>query len=143
MTYLQALYGSQYRDLRANGYDGTKARFNGNIFLTAFIVITLFMVLMILVLMFPSIDKGLTKLFHQAFGYSSGKTIGKLLAIPLMAVIYWVVINTVGNESNCQRLIEEFNQLPEKEQATAKKKLLVPFFVVLGLMLVMMFSSLF
>lgn len=143
MTYLQALYGSQYRDLRANGYDGSKARFNGNIFLTAFIVIALFTVLLLLMLAFPSMNKGLTRLFHEAFGYSSGKTIGRLLAIPLMAIIYFMVINTIGKESNCHRLIEEFNQLPEEEQATANKKLLVPFFVVLGLMMLMLFGSLF
>jgi hypothetical protein len=143
MTYLQALYGGQYRDLKANGYDGTKARFNGNLFLTAFIIVLLFLAIAILVTFVPAVNNSLTRMLQKAFGYSSGKTIGKLLAIPLMAVIYFAIINTVGSQQNYERHVAEFNQLPEDVQAQANKKLLVPFFVALGLFVVLAIGSLF
>ncbi|MCW5908055.1 MAG: hypothetical protein KIS94_09370 [Chitinophagales bacterium] len=143
MTYLQALYGSQHRDLKANGYDGTKARFNGNLFLSAFVIVALFVVLMIVLLVYPSANKAITQFFQEVFGYSSGKMIGKLLAILLLAIVYFGITNTVGSEANSSRYIEEFYREAEAEQAGATKKLLLPFFVLLGLLLVLALGSLF
>lgn len=143
MTYLQALYGGQHRDLKKQGYDGAKARFNGNLFLTAFIIVVLFLLIAILVTFVPAINESFTRTLHKVFGYSSGKTIGKLLAIPLMAVIYVAVTNTVGAQQNYERLVVEFNQLPEDVQAQANKTLLLPFFVALALLTVLMIGSLF
>ena len=39
MTFLQALYGSQYQEIAGRGGDTNKARINGNYFLTAFAIL--------------------------------------------------------------------------------------------------------
>jgi hypothetical protein len=64
----------------------------------------------------------------NVFGFLSGKSVGKLLAIPLFALIYFAVSNTVGIQKNFEANVAAFNQLPATEQDTANKKVLVPFY---------------
>lgn len=45
MTFLQALYGSQYQEIKQRGGDGNKGRINGNVFLSAFIVLIIIVIL--------------------------------------------------------------------------------------------------
>src|SRR5260221_10704166 len=100
MTFLEALYGSQYYEIHLRGKDGNKGRLNGNVFLTAFIILFIIAVLMICISFVPGFNDNLTKTFSGISDYSNGKTIGKLLAIPLFAIIYFIVIKTVGSEEN-------------------------------------------
>jgi len=142
MTFLQALYGSQYAEITKNGKDGAKGRFNGNIFLAAFIVLGLLTIGAILVTISPSLNHSFSQSMERTFGYNNGKSIGKLLAIPVMALCYFIVLYTVGTEANYKKIISEFNLLPEEERAKANKKVLVPFFVVLIVFFVLLMSSL-
>ncbi len=142
MTFFQALYGVQHRDLVESGRDGRKGRMYGNLFLTAYIIILFFALLMTAMLVFPSLHKSLALSLHHLFGYSFGKTLGKIVAVPLMAVIYIAVANTVGSAHNYDRLAQEFSLLPEKDRLQANKKLLIPFFLLLGIFLALALRSL-
>ena len=135
MTYLQALYGSQHREITQNGKDGAKGRTNGNIFLSVFIMLTIIVITLAITHFSSSANHEMTLRVQKMFPYSTGKAIGKLLAIPLIAVIYFVVIKTVGTETNYKKIIEGFYHLPESEQSKANQKILIPFFIVLALML--------
>lgn len=39
MTFLEALYGSQYQEIHQRGGDGSKARFNGNLLLAVMVLL--------------------------------------------------------------------------------------------------------
>jgi hypothetical protein len=96
MNFSETLYGSQYYEIHQKGRDGNKGRLNGNVFLSAMIILLLFAILMVCTSFVPGFDKSLTKLIRGIFGYSSGKSIGKLLAIPLFATIYFIVAGTIA-----------------------------------------------
>jgi hypothetical protein len=130
MTFLEALYGSQYHEISQKGRDGNKGRLNGNLFLAAFIVLFLIVVLMICISFVPGFNDSVTKSVRSVFGYSSGKSIGKLLAIPVFAIIYFIILKTVGTESSFKRKVGAFMQYPDEVKKKANAKLLIPFFVL-------------
>ena len=141
MTFIEALYGSQYHELTQNGKDGDKGRFNGNIFLSAFVVLIILAAVGFSIYASTAIDESITKTLANFFGYDAGKTAGKLLAVPLMVVCYFIISKTVGSERNYNNITERFNALPEEEKKKANKKVLVPFFIVLILLTIAAMSS--
>lgn len=130
MTFLEALYGSQYLEIHQKGRDGNKGRLNGNLFLSALIILFIFAVLMICISFVPGFNDNLTRAIRRIFGYSSGKSIGKLLAIPVFAIIYFIILKTVGTESNFKRKVEGFMQYPDTVKKKANARLLIPFFIL-------------
>lgn len=142
MTFLEALYGSQYAEIEKMGKDGNKARFNGNLFLSAFVIVILFCIILLAVTFVPGFGDASNKWLHSIFGYTSGKLIGKLLAIPLLAIIYFVVIKTVGTEESFQGKVSSYMQYSEEVQAKANKKILIPFMAAILLMFVLSVAGL-
>ena len=130
MTFLEALYGSQYYEIHQKGRDGNKGRLNGNLFLSALIVLFILAVMMISVSFVPGFNESLTKSIRSIFGYSSGRSIGKLLAIPVFGIIYLIIIKTVGSEGNFKNKVEAFMQYPDEVKKKANAKLLIPFFIL-------------
>lgn len=143
MTFLEALYGSQYYEISQRGKDGAKGRFNGNIFLAVFVMLIILTIIALATTFSQEVDDKLTGKLTDMFGYGNGKAVGRLLAIPVIAILYFIISKTVGSERNYNRLIDNFNQLPEEEKKKANKKVLIPFFVVLIAFFIMMMSSLF
>ena len=92
MTFLEALYGSQYSEIHQKGRDGNKGRLNGNLFLSALIVLFILAVMMVSISFIPGFNESMTKSIRSVFGYSSGRSIGKLLAIPVFGIIYLIII---------------------------------------------------
>ena len=129
MTFLEALYGSQYYEIQQKGKDGNKGRLNANLFLSALIILFIFAIIMICINFVPGFNETLTKNIRSIFGYSSGRSIGKLLTIPLIAIIYFIVSKTVGNKENFKRKVEIFMQYPDEIKKKANAKVLIPFFV--------------
>ena len=137
MTFLEALYGSQYYEIHQKGRDGNKGRLNGNLFLSALIVLFLIALLLLCINFIPGFNDSMTKSIRNVFGYSSGKNIGKLLAIPVFAIIYFIIIKTVGTATSFKYKVDAFMQYPDEVKKKANAKLLIPFFIlgliVLGL----------
>jgi len=130
VTFLEALYGSQYYEIHQKGRDGNKGRLNGNLFLSTLIVLFILAVLMVSISFIPGFNESLTKNIRSIFGYSSGRSIGKLLAIPVLGIIYLVIIKTVGSESNFKNKVDAFMQYPDEVKKKANAKLLIPFFIL-------------
>jgi len=130
MTFLEALYGSQYYEIHQRGKDGNKGRLNGNLFLSALIILFIFAVLMICISFVPGFNETITKGIRNIFGYSTGRSIGKLLAIPAFAIIYLIVLKTVGTKSNFKNKVDAFMQYPDEVKKKANAKLLIPFFIL-------------
>jgi NADH:ubiquinone oxidoreductase subunit 6 (subunit J) len=130
MTFLETLYGSQYYEINQKGRDGNKGRLNANLFLSALIVLFVFAVIMICISFVPGFNETLSKSIRNILGGSSGRSIGRLLAIPLFAVIYFTTSLTAGNKESFKRKVEAFMQQPDEIKKKANKKLLIPFFIL-------------
>lgn len=138
---LQRIYGMQYEELEQNGKDGNKARFNGNILVSAYLIVA-FLLLILLLTLIPSYNEYITRTLRGIFGYSSGKTIGRLLVIPLFAILYYAVMRTVGSEKAFLEHVEAYKQFSEEEKKKSLMKVMLPFMSMLGLMLILALSSL-
>jgi len=136
MTFLEALYGSQYQELKDRGTVAAKGRLNGNVFLTAFIIVIILVVLMSIMSFSDYYNSTWNAAAERLAGDISGKQFGEALAIPVFALIYFVVLKTVGTAANYERLTNNFMQYPDEIKSKANKKLLVPFFVLLAILLV-------
>lgn len=130
MTFLESLYGSQYYEISQKGRDGNKGRLNGNLFLSALIILFIFAMLMICISFVPGFNETMTRGLRNIFGYSTGRSIGKLLAIPVFAIIYFIVLKTVGTETNFKNKVDAFMQYPDEVKKKANAKLLIPFFIL-------------
>lgn len=128
MTFLEALYGSQHQEISQNGKDGNKGRFNGNIFLAVLITLIIFTLFGILMLLSQGFK--MSSLTFVEENFISGKAAGKLLAIPVIAISYFIISKTAGSEANFKKIIENFYCFPEDVRKTANKKLLTYFFIV-------------
>ena len=142
MTFLEALYGSQYYEIHQKGRDGNKGRLNGNMFLSALIILFILAVMMISISFVPGFNESLTQNIRSVFGDSPGRSIGKLLAIPVFGIIYLVILKTVGSESNFKNKVEAFMQYPDEVKKKANAKLLIPFFILLIIVFGLAFSKL-
>jgi hypothetical protein len=130
MTYLEALYGSQYYEIQKQGKDGNKGRMNANLFLAALIILLILAIIFIGVSFVPGFNESLTKSVRDIFGRTSGRSIGKLLALPVFAVLYLVLSFTVGSKQKFTAYADKFMQYPDEEKKKANKKLLIPFFIL-------------
>lgn len=140
MTYLEALYGSQFYEISQRGGDGKKGRTNGNMFLAVFIILVVVDILMLGILSDAVFKNEFTAVIHRWFGEMTGKSIGKLLGLVLFGIIYFIIIKTIGTEKNYNRIIDNFMQYPDEIKKKANKKILIPFFILLVILLIGAFS---
>ena len=131
MTYLQALYGSQYNEITQRGKDGNAGRLNGNLFLSAFIILLFMVTVGILYRITSDFNILQGSSIAHTLEFISGKALGRILAIPLLFICYMVVSHTVGNQANYQIHVSAFMQYPNDTKEQANKRILLPFAVVL------------
>lgn len=138
MTFLEALYGSQYQEITANGKDGQKGRINGNMFLAVLSLLVLVDTVLVLKLLDTHLlAQSLEKI--PVFRYMTGKTLGKVLGLVAFAISYFIIGQTVGSIQNYNRIIDSFMQLPEDTRKTANKKVLTVFFTVFAIFMIFIF----
>ena len=141
MTYLQALYGSQYQEIKQRGGDANKGRINGNMFLTTFIILLIIDLVAFIVEISSTGSVSFLNNMLNNFNVVSGKLTGKLLAVPLFIVVYIIVSKTVGTIEKYKRITDEFVQLPEDIKKKANAKILIPFFILLTLLILLIIFS--
>lgn len=143
MTFLEALYGSQYYEIHQKGRDGNKGRLNGNLVLSAFIILLLFTIILLMVNFVPGFEKSSWKFIRNLFGNGfGGRSIGRLVTIPLLAAIYFICAATVGSRKNFTVLTQKFMQYPDDVKKKASMKMLLPFLLVLMVFMAMLFMKL-
>jgi hypothetical protein len=135
MTIVEALCGSQYDEIQKRGGDGNKGRLNANLLLAVIWMLAIVDTGLLLNLGTDKIGGMLLPKIREILPYSSGKTIGKILAIPFLGTSYFFVSKTSGSEENFKRNIEQFYAYPEEVRNTANRKFLTPFFGLLVLMI--------
>jgi hypothetical protein len=136
MTFLEAIYGSQYQEISQRGGNGSKGRFNGNLLISVLLLLLLLTVIFMLMLI-PGMNEKMTRSMQGFTGSMSGKTMGKLLAIPVLFTLVALVNFTVGTKNNFDRIIERFNSYPEEIRKKANKKVLMAFFSIFGILILM------
>ena len=141
MTFLQALYGSQYQEITQRGGDGSKGRINGNMFLSAIIVLLIIVLTASFAVISSAASVSFLNNLLNDYSIVSGKLAGKLLAVPLYIVVYFIVSKTIGTKENYNRILEKFSQLPEDTKKKANVKILIPFFILLALLIVLIIIS--
>jgi amino acid transporter len=134
MTLLEAIYGSQYQEISQRGGDGSKGRFNGNLLISVMLLLLLLTVIFVLMLI-PGMNESMTRSMRGFSGSMSGKTMGKLLAIPVLFILVALANFTIGTKNNYNRIIERFNSYPEEVRRKANKKVLIAFFSIFGIMI--------
>ncbi len=135
MTFLEALYGSQYEEIHLRGGDGSKARFNGNLLLAVMILLGILVIFLAAIKFVPGFNETITRQVRALFGYSSGKTIGRLLALPFFFLLFWIMQQTTGNVANFKKQVDGFMAYPEEIRKQGNRKVLLPFFILLGLLI--------
>jgi hypothetical protein len=139
MTFLEALYGSQYHEIHQRGGDGNKARFNGNLLLAVMVLLGVIIFFLAAIKFVPGFNETVTRQVRSLFGYRSGKTIGRLLALPFFFLLFRVVQQTTGNAVNFKKNVDRFMAYPEEIKKQGNKKILLPFLLLLGMVILLAF----
>lgn len=143
MTVIDALYGSQYWELKNKGADVQKGRLYGNLLFAATIMIYLFLIIIIWSFISEDFTKDLTRFLKSIFGYSTGKMIGKMIAIPLIAVIYLIVALFFGSKKRYEKSYQNYVNASQKEKDDAIGKMVAIFAIGLLLLFILSITSLF
>ncbi|WP_420573688.1 hypothetical protein [Kordia sp.] len=143
MTVIDALYGSQYYDLKNKGYDVRKGRMYGNLLFAATVMIYFFVILIIWSFFSEDFTKDVTRFLKSIFGYSTGKMIGKIIAIPLIAIIYGVIALFFGSKKRYEKSYQKFSNATQEEKDNAIGKMVMIFAAGLLLLFVLSITSLF
>jgi uncharacterized membrane protein len=139
MKFIEALYGSQYYELLTNGKDGMNGRVNGNLLLSAFLMLFILLVLMLLYCFSINFEQVFLEKFHNYFAYFSGKTTGKIVVIPIFALIYFIITKTVGSQENFIKNINEFMKDTDLEKQKANRIIIKTFMIIVFLIFILTF----
>jgi hypothetical protein len=137
MTFLEALYGSQYQEIHQRGGDGNKARFNGNLLLAVMVLLGILILFLAAIKFVPGFNETVTRQVRSVFGYRSGKTIGRLLTLPFFFLLFWILQQTSGNTANFKKKVDAFMAYPQEIKKQGNRKILLPFFILLGLVILL------
>lgn len=143
MNIIDALYGGQYAELKKKGYDVNKGRFYGNLLLTAVIIIYLFLLVMVLNFINEDILDDAFKPLRRMFGRSMGKAMSKVIAIPIVAIIYVIVMLLFGSKKRYEKSYQVFSKATQQEKEKATNKMIVIFVIGLLALVVLSITSLF
>jgi hypothetical protein len=80
---------------------------------------------------------------RDIFGRTAGKTIGKIIAIPLIAIIYLVVALIFGSKKRYEKSYEVYSKATKKDKENALAKMIIIFVIGLGGLFVLSMASLF
>ncbi len=134
MNFLEALYGSQYSEISSNGKDGNKGRLNGNVILSAIILMVTISGFLLMCSLFK------IHWYSQSWIPGlSGKALGRILGLVMFFSIYNVVSKSIGNEARFREYVKRFLAYPEEIQKTANKMIMLRFAVSLIFFIIMVF----
>ncbi len=136
MNYIQSLYCFLIQGRLKENQSVSDSPVTGNIVLSVSIILILTGVLFVLMAIVPDFRDYMEDIFDGR----SGRTIGRLLVIGLLVLIYPIIHFTVGSQKNYMGIKKEFFDSPEEQRevyASKGKKLffgsLIIFFIGMGL----------
>ncbi len=135
MNVFEAIYCSQYNELKKTGRDPLKGRTNGTILIAAMLTLLL-IAAVVLVGRFSSQGSALAHFFLR-IGLS-GRSVGKVLAFGLIAATAGILHFTIGSPAAYAKMIARWEQMSDDVLKAAAKKALIAFVTVFVLFLIAM-----
>lgn len=130
MNFIETIYCSQYYELKKSGRDPQKGRLNGTLLSATVLILGLVGLFLVVNKFVPG------HLISSGSGYGfSGRFIGKIVAIVLLLVIGGILSFTIGSKENYNKMILQWEQLPESVLEQTIKTSLKIFGIVFGLFL--------
>lgn len=126
MNIIHQLYYSQYYELKQKG-KAAAARKTANTLVTVAFLTHFFVLMTLLVMLFPDLGDAISDFNKDVFGRRNGRLAGVVFAGIPMSLIYMVVIKTIGSESNYEGIITEGQLLSEDQQRATIKSGLIYF----------------
>lgn len=121
MNPFKALICQQYYSLQKQRKE-VLARRSSTVVSAICIVLIMFGTFLLLMAIFPDLDRIMNRFFRKSFGRSSGKFIGQLIGLSLFILSYPIIRFTVGSEKSYNRTITSFMILPKIEKEAISKK---------------------
>lgn len=110
MNLFESIYCLMYHDRLKEGYKPSGSPLTSNIVLSLCFVMIIVTLLLLMAFFVPD---ALEDLFG---GGRSGRTIGRLMAIGLLIVIFPIIYYTIGTDKNYDSIINRFTNLSQVEQ---------------------------
>jgi uncharacterized protein YacL len=137
MNPLSHIYTYLYSSKIKEGYPPSTDPSSGNIVVVACLTMLFLSIGLLVFLILPELFNFSSK------SITSGKTIGQLLGVFMIVILYPTVSYTVGSRSNYQTIISRFNDLPIAEQEAEVKKGKVVIILTLSSIAIPMFLGFF
>jgi len=97
MNLFDCVTCNQYYELIKTGRNGNKALLNGNMLNTTCVVLLL-LTICNFIFMNETIENNFSETIGSIFGERSGKGLGELIALPVWAVVFFIIKNTTGTK---------------------------------------------
>ncbi|HAA15244.1 MAG TPA: hypothetical protein DCE41_27530 [Cytophagales bacterium] len=121
MNLIQALYCNQYFELKPKG-KADMAKKNGTALTAIALVMYVFGFIFLAMIISPGLDEAMGDLLKDIFGRRQGRMVGRLVALVVFAAIFGIVKLVWDREPVYQATIQQFERMPEGEQARISKK---------------------
>jgi hypothetical protein len=134
MNVFEAIFMSQYAELKKNGRDTSKAKINGIVLVGVMLMLNFFTIVLFIVFhMHGTAPARWLEDVGDIFG--SGRSGGRLMALVSMAVLCGITYWWMGSDKSYQKMIAEFETLDTTAQKAVSKKGLMYFIVSLVIFL--------
>lgn len=143
MTYLEALYGSQYADLKFNNQPIENGRTNGNMFMTALIIMSIICLFGVFMLLVTALKMPVTismKSISETLGVSNNMLVVYIL-LPAILIVYFIWSKTLGSEDAYLKYCKGYEASSEVDKLASNKKSLRPLFACIVLFFLIIFLS--
>lgn len=137
MNLAETIYCSQYYEIKKNGKDPAKGRTNGTVLVAAMILLLLVSVIVVYNVYMPG--NGMDRLFRGTG--ISGRSMGKIIGLGGLAALYAILNFTVGSKSSYERMMRQWETMPDEELKATVKKALKIFFSVFLFFIVAMIAA--
>lgn len=140
MNIFEAIFMSQYAELKKNGRDTSKAKINGIVLVGVMLMLNVFTIVLFVVFhMEGSAPARWLDDVGDVFG--SGRSGGRLMALVSMAVLCGITYLWLGSDKRYQQMITEFEGLDAIAQKAMSKRGLMYFIVSLVLFLLVLITG--
>jgi len=122
MNILSAVYAYFFQESVNRNAPNTTDPVTANIVLSCCMAMLMCSVVGMLIVLVPEAADTFEDLINDVFGRTAGKTIAKLILLPLLGLIYPAIRYTIGTPKNYQRIIGEYESLPESQREAIVNK---------------------
>ncbi|MEM7106380.1 MAG: hypothetical protein AAF502_24850 [Bacteroidota bacterium] len=122
MNLLKSVYVYLHDARLKEGYTSGSSPTTGNIVLACSLTMLIVSIALSTALLFPDVADWFDDTLKDIFGRSSGKTIGRLIGIALILLIYPILKFTVGTDESFYNAISEYEGMSDEDKEKTAKR---------------------